>query len=186
MAAPAYERELYSPLDVGCKLSEYRVRTSAGSSSLAMQPWGSQSQASSQGGSQGGSQVGSQGGSQGGSQAASQSQNDWAGMLRATQDLAFSQTQDGGGGGGMGSTYSSQGAAPALLFAPKRSPANAAVPRFDEGMSAADANATGATAGAAMGGGLRSRRFKSGGFSAENVREINRRPCPPNPRAAGG
>eukprot|EP00964_Phaeocystis_antarctica_P078190 scaffold48624_cov63-Phaeocystis_antarctica.AAC.2 len=130
-----------------------------------MQPWGSQSQASqSQGGSQGGSQ----------SQSQSQSQDDWAGMLRATQDLAFSQTQDGGGGGGggMASTYSSQGAAPGLLFAPRRSAAAAAVPRFDEGTSAANADATGA--GVAMAG-ARSRPFRSGGFSAENVRENNRR-----------
>ena len=154
---------IFAPLDAGCKLSEYRVRTSAGSASQAMQPWGSQSQ------SQGGSQ------SQGSSQ--SQSQDDWAGMLRATQDLAFSQTQDGGGGGrgrggGMASTYSSQGAAPGLLFAPRRSAAAAAVPRFDEGMSAANADATGT--GVAMAD-ARSRRFKSGGFSAENVREINRR-----------
>ena len=163
MAAPAYEQVLFpAPLDEGCKLSEYRVRTSAGSASQAMQPWGSQSQSSQ---------------SQGGSQSQSQSQDDWAGMLRATQDLAFSQTQDGGGGGGgggggMASTYSSQGATPGLLFAPRRSAATAAVPRFDEGTSAANADAT--SAGVAMAG-ARSRRFKSGDFSAENMRENRRR-----------
>ena len=155
VAAPAYEQVLFpAPLDEGCKLSEYRVRTSAGSASQAMQPWGSQSQSSQ---------------SQGGSQSQSQSQDDWAGMLRATQDLAFSQTQDGGGGGGggMASTYSSQGGG--LLFAPRRSAAAAAVPRFDEGTSAANADATGT--------GVPSRRpfRRAARPAAENVREINRR-----------
>ena len=174
--APGYDTQvLFSPLDAGCKLSEWRVRTTAGSASLAMQPWGSQSQASQA--SQSSQSQSSQGGGGG-----SQSQDDWAGMLRATQDLLFSQTQDGGGGGGGGiaSTYSSQGADTRLLFAPRRSGAAAAVPRFDEGANSADAAvAAGGGAGAAgavtAGSALRSRRFNSGGFSAERVREINRK-----------
>ena len=111
------ERLFAKGLRDNLRLEDYHVQPTVGSASLAMLPWGTQQ-----------ALLG-----------ITSQEGDGGGMLRATQEALFSQTQDGAGGGGANATYSSQGGG--VLFAPRRV-ALPAVPRFSQSVSATQSDDT--------------------------------------------